>query len=328
MVQFSNSIETVVANYSDAMKSRDHFKNGASSKSHTIRGNFLKIISMMFVLPFLLVSCGKNEMDDNSVIHDFRVQNVVYAKGSKLKNISYVESVKSKKGGIIINQYEYDERGRISKVSQPMYEDGTPMFENGTIVGLFSYSDYVYNDKGLLDKIIYYHSNIYAGFQILETRTYSYDKGGNKLKEVVEYPLALPFRTDSTLYYYDNNRLMREDKYSDGYHGNEVWSSKLTTYIEYEYDNQGNLVKENYYSGIDTPFFSYSSSSYSSGTNKFPYSIIKHIYQNGLNIKTEIGNVREIRRYYDKNGNLIYLESEELSPYSSAMSCVTKYEYY
>jgi len=55
---------------------------------------------------------------------------------------------------------------------------------------------------------------------------------------------------------------------------------------------------------------------------------------NGLNVKTEIFNInndqkiREIRRYYDRNDNLIYLESEELSMYSSAMSYVTKYEYY
>jgi hypothetical protein len=273
----------------------------------------------------MLVSCEKNEMDDNSVIHDYRVQNILYAKGSKLKNISYVESIKSTKGGSIITLYEYDGQGRISKVSQPMYKDGTFIFENGTIVGLYSYSDYLYNDNGLLEEIIYYHSNLYEGFINLQTTTYSFDKDGNKLKEVIVYPRALPFRTDSTLYYYDNNRLKREDKYSEGYYGNEVWSSKLTTYIVYEYDNQGNLVKEKYYSAEDNPLFSYSSSY--SGTDKKPYSITKHFYQNGLNVKTEIGNIREIRRYYDKNDNLIYLESEE-SIYSSAMSCVTKYEYY
>ena len=352
MVQFSNSIETAVANHSEAKEASDHFKNGASSKSHTSRGIFLQIIAMMFVLPFLLLSCGKNEMDDNSVIDDFRVQNVLYAKGSKLKNISYVESIKSKKGGIITTQYEYDERGRISKVSCPMYEEGTPIFENGTIIGFFYYSDYVYNNEGLLGKITYYHHNVYEGLLNSETRIYSYDKNGNKIKEMIEYPRAN--RTDSILYFYENNRLVREDKYDNGifYQGDIAYTglrdyieyeydnqgnlvkenyylayTGLIKYVEYEYDNQGNLVKENYYSGIDTPFSSYSSSYYS-GTNNPPYSITKHIYQNGLNVKTEIGNIREIRRYYDKNGNLIYLESKELSPLSSAMSCVKKYEYY
>jgi len=360
MVQFSKSIETADANHSEAtfssakpMESGDHFKNGASSKSHTIRGIILQIIAMMFVLPFLLVSCGKSEMDDNSVIHDFRVQNTVYAKGSKLKNISHVESVKSKIGGIILNQYEYDEQGRVTKVSQPMYKEGTPVFENGTIVGLVSYSDYVYNNEGLLEKIIYYHHNVYEGLLNSETRIYSYDKNGNKIKEAIEYPRTN--RTDSILYFYGNNRLVREDKYDNGifYQGETAYTG-LRDYIEYEYDHQGNLVKktnysgidntasyssryeydhqanlvkESYYSEINTPFLSYSSS-YSSATYTPPHSIIKHIYQNGLHVKTEIENLREIRRYYDKNDNLIYLESEELSPLSSAMSCVLKYEYY
>jgi hypothetical protein len=286
------------------------------------RGNFFFIIAlMMCVFPFFLVSCGKNEMDNNSDMLDYRVNDVLYAKESKLKNISYVESVKSMKGGIIITQYDYDERGRISKVSQPMYKDGTPILENGTIIGLFSYSDYVYNDNGLLEKIVYYHSNLYEGFINLQTSAYSYDKDENKRREVIVYPRALPFRTDSTLYYYDNSRLKREDKYEDGYFGSEPWRSELITYIEYEYDNQGQLVKESNYSGTDNTLLRYSI----------------HSYQNGLNVKTEtfiyynvIGKtkLREIRRYYDENDNLIYLESEELSPLSSTMGYVAKYEYY
>ena len=254
-------------------------------------------------------SCEKPEMDDNDIL---------YAKGSKLKQISYVESVNSKETGSIITQYEYDKQGRINKVSQPMYENGTPMFKNGTIVGLYSYSDYVYNSKGLLEKIINYHSNINAGFLNLKTYTYSYDNNGRKQKEVIEYPQMPQNQVDSTVYIYVNNRLVRENKYEDGYFGSEPWRSVLVTYTEYEYDNQGKLVKETIYSGTD----------------KKPVQYSKHSYQNGLNVKTEIFNInndqkiREIRRYYDRNDNLIYLESEELSMYSSAMSSVTKYEYY
>jgi hypothetical protein len=169
-----------------------------------------------------------------------------------------------------------------------------------------------------LEKIIYYHSNLYEGFINLQTSTYTYDRDKNKLKEMIVYPRALPFRMDSTLYYYENNRLKREDKYEDGYFGSEPWRSELIAYIEYEYDKQDRLVKEINYSGTDdTPYM---------------YSI--HSYKNGLNVKTEIfinsnnEKLREIRRYYDENDNLIYLESEELSLYSSTMSCVTKYEYY
>jgi hypothetical protein len=115
---------------------------------------------------------------------------------------------------------------------------------------------------------------------------------------------------------------MREDKYDDGYHGDEVWNSKLIAYIEYEYDNQGKLIKETSYSATDDT----------------PYTYSVHSYQNGLNVKTEVfiyynvigkTKLREIKRYYDKNGNLIYLEPKELSPLSSStMGGVTKYEYY
>jgi len=263
--------------------------------------------------------CEKNEMGNNSVIHDYIVQNILYAKGSKLKNISYVESVNSKKGGIIITQYEYDERGRISKVSQPMYENGTSMYENGTIIGLFSYSDYVYNNKGQLEKIIYYHSNVSAGFLNLETYTYSYDKNGNKLKTLIEHPVIS--KTDSILYFYEKGRLVRENKYDSGpfeSYGVMYINGGLVSYTEYEYDSYDNLVKETYYSG----------------TNNTPIQFSVHSYQSGLNVKTEIFSIKndlkagEIRRYYDKNDNLIYLESKELAPYSSSMSYVVKYEYY
>lgn len=48
---------------------------------------------MMFILPLAFVSCGKDEgkeeMDDDLVIvaHDYRVQDVLYAKGSMLKQV-------------------------------------------------------------------------------------------------------------------------------------------------------------------------------------------------------------------------------------------------
>ena len=65
-------------NNSGAMETRDHFKNGASSKSQMSRNNFLQIIAMiMFVLPIIFAGCGKNEVDDNFSAHDFRVDDVV-----------------------------------------------------------------------------------------------------------------------------------------------------------------------------------------------------------------------------------------------------------
>ena len=288
-----------------------------SSNNNIMKINNLLVVFILNAL--LFAGCQTNSDVLNDLSDDYLVSDVLYPKNAKLKQISFTESVKSPKGGIIITQYEYDNLGRISKESRPMYESGTHIFEeNGTIVGLDSYSDYVYNDKGLLEKIIYYHSNIYAGFLNLRTYTYLYDNDGNKIREVVEYPQIN--QTDSTLYYYENNRLKREDKYSEGYNGSDVWSSKLITYIDYEYDNQGKLIKETTYFAEDN--------------SNTPFRINKHSYQYGVNVKTEVFSyannekIGEVKRFYDKNLNLIYVDTKEFSPLSSMMSYVSKYEYY
>jgi len=118
--------------------------------------------------------------------------------------------------------------------------------------------------------------------------------------------------TDSVFFFYDNSRLVREEYYS-GY------SNRVVTYTKFEYNNQNELVKETIYSAEDNALVL----------------TVEHRYQNGLNVKTEIFNnhfkndkMREVRRYYDRNDNLIYLESIELAIYSSATSFVSKYEYY
>ena len=279
MIQYSN--------LNRVMDVGDHFKNGAR------QANRLMILFILNV--FLLSGCGKSEMDNNSdiddyitVTHDYRVQDVLYAKGSKLKQIS------KKYGGetwYLDSEYEYDDLGRISKISHPMYD-------NGSIIGVIDYEDYVYNDKNQLEEIIYYNNNL--------SYKYSYDSDGNKIKEVISS--AEP---GSTLYYYNNNRLTREEQYI---------RNIFIAYTEYEYDAHGNLFKETAYSGTDNILLRYS----------------VHSYQDGLNVKTSvfiyynvIGKtpLREILRYYDENDNLIYVQSNELSILSSYMSYFSKYEY-
>jgi len=41
----SKIVKAAVANYSGAMESGDHFKNGASPKSHTSRENIVRIFN-------------------------------------------------------------------------------------------------------------------------------------------------------------------------------------------------------------------------------------------------------------------------------------------
>jgi len=250
---------------------------------------------LLFLLTVLLFSsCDNNEIDNSSSIHDFRVQDVSYEKGSKLKLIS------NSYGGEIWyaqSEYEYDNLERISKVSHPMYD-------NGSIIGVFGYEAYVYNTKNQLVEIEFYNNNINWGFVNLRSEKYSYDNDGNIIKKTS--------REDSNIYYYDKNRLTREDIYNYGV---------FIKYTEYEYDKQGNLVKESTYSTQDDT----------------PLNFSIHTYRDGLNVETEVfvfynvigkTNLRKIRRFYDINDNLIYLESQELSVLSSMMSYTLKYEYY
>jgi hypothetical protein len=87
--------------------------------------------------------------------------------------------------------------------------------------------------------------------------------------------------------------------------------------VVFEYNAKGeNMVEKHYDSG---------------GVN---YRTIKHVYIDGLNVKSEVyqgnavsGKWREMNRIYDRNKNLIYLQSEELSLASSATSFISIYEY-
>ena len=293
MIQYSN-LDRV-------MDARDHFKNVACLKSHMSKRNcnrnsmkIHKVLILLILTVSLFSSCGKNELDNSSDIHDYRVNDVLYPKNAKLKQVSNC-------GGKEIwypqSEYEYDDFGRISKVSHPMYD-------NGSIIGIIGYEIYVYNTKSQLEEIEYYRNNIYTGLQYSRSDKYSYDNDGNKIKEETS-------PTEYILYYYENNRLKRA----------EHFFSHFVMYTEYEYDNYGNLVKESTYSANDdTPL---------------RYSV--HSYQDRLNVKTEdfeyynvIGKtkLREIRRYYDKNDNLIYLEPQNLSILSSTILLLEKYEYY
>ena len=59
MLQFSDlTIETAVANQSEAMETRDHFKNGASSKSQMSRRNFHLFFTVLVAIMFSMVACG------------------------------------------------------------------------------------------------------------------------------------------------------------------------------------------------------------------------------------------------------------------------------
>jgi len=201
----------------------------------------------------------------------------------------------------ITEEYEYDDEERVSRVSSPMYEDGT-------VVGTMWYNLYEYNSKGQLHSIMNYNANINApsGFVNLKNYAYTYSGDGKRLKEYIEYPLINSF--EYYQYQYDQNRLVRIEHFGS--------SDELESYVEKEYDERGYLVKESLYT-YDNQLLTF--------TN--------HQYAGGLNTRSDVytGNnkehIRQILKTYDKENKLLVLESNELSMLSSMMSYVLRYEY-
>jgi len=175
------------------------------------------------------------------------------------------------------------------------------MYDSGEIIGISYYDLYEYNTKGQLATITTYVNNIYNGFQILKTKTYSYTSNGKIEKE-------LNSTKEYTLYKYNKGLLAETEKY-----GNK---DDLEFYILNEYDQHNQLTKE---------------TMYASDNVEISYTL--HIYTNGLLYKSDVydannsEHLREIKRTYDNENNLIILESNELAWYSSLGSFVNRYEY-
>jgi len=252
-------------------------------------GLLFRLCCLLFII---FSSCQKD--DDLPEIKTF-------PENAKLKQILLYSSIDGEEPICIVEEYEYDEFNRIYKVSSPKYQDGI-------IVGVIEYDLYEYNTIGQLVKITIYHSNNNSptGFFILSKSLYTYSRHGKKVKELIEYPQINSF--EYLLFRYKNNRLDRIEKYDN--------TDELENYIVYEYNASGEILKETSYD-----------------KDNQPYSYTLHTYYKGLNIKSDVYagkdmvHWREIKRTYD-NHKLIILESTELSPVSSAMSYVWRYEYY
>lgn len=251
-----------------------------------------RILPGLFCLIFIITSSCKNE----------NIECITNPKNAKLKSILIYSSIHSDKPIGIMEEYEYDEKNRVSKVSSPAYQDGK-------IVGMIKYDLYEYNSKEQLEKITNYNANINSptGFINLTNYCFTYSNDGKKEKQYIEYPQIGSF--EYLLYKYSNDRLVKIEKYGN--------TNQLESYVVNEYNNSGSLVKEISY-----------------GKDNQQYSYTRHLYENGQNVQSDVfagknmEHVREIFRIYDGNNNLIILESNELSLVSSSMSYVYKYEYF
>ncbi len=244
---------------------------------------------------FLLLGCQK---DDNTTRD--KLLNAVYAPNARLKRVLNYESQTSRLPASIVAEYEYDSAGRVGRVTHPFYKDGA-------VSEILSYDKYEYNVNGLLEKIKLYSLTDKSEFVNLKNTSYYYRDDGRKRKEFSEYPLIGSF--EYALYSYDKNNLSRVDFYDH--------QDSLRNYLLKQYDKEGQLVKETMYSAGNTMVY---------------YTL--HSYQGGVNVKSDVyggadlQHIREIRREFDINKNLVALQSKELSWYSSQSGFVYRYEYY
>ena len=225
-----------------------------------------------------------------------------YEGNAKLKRTLLYASVDAQSPINIIDEYEYDTQGRINKVSSPWYS-------NGNIIGTVRYDLYEYNSSGQLTSISNFNANTNAPSEYINLKNCIYRYYPNELKEkqYIEYPLINSF--EYILYFYNDNKLIMTERHNK--------KDEIEDYTTFEY-NGNRLSKETLYS-----------------SNGDVNTITSHLFLNGLNSKTEIykGNngkdkLREIKKTYDSNYNLIIIESIELTSYSSMSSYVMKYEYY
>jgi hypothetical protein len=242
----------------------------------------------LFVL--LFSGCRKDKPDLNA-----------YQGNARLKQILLYSKIDSEEPIGIIEEYEYDEDGRLIKTS-------TPMYDNGVITGTIKYNLYDYNTSGKVVKISNFNANINSptGFINLQNFIYSYSSDGKKIKESIQNLNGVI--SEYSEFEYKNDQLVKTKKYSN---------NTLESYIENQYDKSGRLVKESLLVP-DGKCISYTVHTYS-GFLQVQSDI--YLYQNDIHYRT-------IRRTFDDNNNLIILESTELSMYSSMMSFIYRYKYF
>jgi hypothetical protein len=247
----------------------------------------LSLLGICSSMIFLILSCQKDDISTHA--------------NAKLKQVLLYSNIDSKDPINIVEEYEYDDNGKISKVSSPMYN-------NGSIVGTIKYDVYEYNESGQLIKIMNYNANINSptGFINLKNTSLTYSTDGKKIRETKEYPMG--GITEYLEFEYQNGLLSKTKKYS---------GNLLENYTEFQYDKSDNLIIETFYA---------------SDGQCISYTI--HSYIGALQTKSDIytyttnAHYRSINRTFDKNNNIIILESKELSLYSSMISHVLRYKYY
>jgi hypothetical protein len=247
----------------------------------------------------LTIACQKEtDLSDCEILHG----NV------KLKRVLEYTTITDTVPSRILEQYEYDDLDRISRVSVPKAID------TNLDSSLYSYDLYEYNSANHLVKKANYNANIYSptGYVNLRNHLYTYSEKGKLTEEYIEYPLI--GSSCYLLYFYSKDRLSKVETYA-------MDTDEVESYIEYTHDRCGRVIKEATVFMSDPDFMYYT----------------EHSYQDGLNTRSDvyagrsaslIDHIREMIKTYDAGNNLIVDEINELQSFSTQASRVLRYEYY
>jgi len=244
---------------------------------------------VMTMLPIAFIAC----QPDTEPSHN-------YPENARLIRVLHYHGLELAQEHASIEEYEYDAEGKLIKTSRPLYRDG----ERAEIAG---YEEYEYDPQKRLTRIAFFSYNINGGFANLKNTLFSYDNNGFKEKETIEHPKIKS--TEEVIFHHDGKgRLILKENLNS--------TQVLESYHLFKYNVQDQLIEESIHDAHDRL-------------------IMKHIHlhENGNNteIKVYVGDtdelLRKITMTFDRNNNLILLQSEELAINSSATSYTQKFEY-
>ena len=101
---------------------------------------YAKYFAILLVSAVITVGCDKAIVEDDNNARLKRISSIYLGFSSEVE-FSYKTFITNPETiWYVASEYEYDNLGRISKISRPMYD-------NGNINGVISYDTYTYNKK-------------------------------------------------------------------------------------------------------------------------------------------------------------------------------------
>lgn len=131
--------------------------------------------------------------------------------------------------------------------------------------------------------------------------------------------IAVPLRQDAAQIIYDYKIISEQNPFIIPKTDDEL--GRKLTYTDYEYDETGLLTKETIRDPETSEVLRYSEYRNENGLN------MEIMVYTSLPTEKKLIELRRITKYYDQNGNLLQLISEELASFSSQSSFSESYEY-